>query len=73
VRRRHGDARGDDGDATCASIAAASIVAKVARLRCRIFEVGISYAGRTYEEGKKIGFRDALNAFYCIVRFWMFD
>ena len=34
------------------------IVAKVARLGCRIFEVGISYYGRTYEEGKKIGWRD---------------
>lgn len=52
------------------------ITAKVAKHRnptWRIYEVPISYAGRTYEEGKKIGFRDALSAFYCIVRFWLFD
>jgi len=52
------------------------ITAKVARRReqpWRVYEVPISYAGRTYEEGKKIGLRDALNAFYCIVRFWLFD
>jgi glycosyltransferase involved in cell wall biosynthesis len=52
------------------------ITAKVAR-RCdpswRIYEVPISYSGRTYEEGKKIGLRDALNALYCIVRYWLFD
>ncbi len=52
------------------------ITAKVARRRkpsWRIYEIPISYSGRTYEEGKKIGLRDALNAFYCIVRFWLFD
>jgi glycosyltransferase involved in cell wall biosynthesis len=52
------------------------ITAKVSRRRnpsWRIYEVPISYSGRTYEEGKKIGLRDALNALYCIVRFWMFD
>ena len=52
------------------------ITAKVAKRRdhpWRIYEVPISYSGRTYEEGKKIGLRDAINAFYCIVRFWMFD
>ena len=52
------------------------ITAKVAKHRrptWRIYEVPVSYSGRTYEEGKKIGFRDALNAFYCIVRFWLFD
>src|SRR5213595_611999 len=38
------------------------IVAKVAKLGCRIFEVGISYYGRTYEEGKKIGWRDGFRA-----------
>jgi glycosyltransferase involved in cell wall biosynthesis len=52
------------------------ITAKVAR-RChppwRVYEVPISYSGRTYEEGKKIGLRDALNALYCIVRYWLFD
>jgi glycosyltransferase involved in cell wall biosynthesis len=50
------------------------ITAKIARLptRPRIYEVGISYSGRTYEEGKKIGFRDALRALYCIVRYNVF-
>src|SRR5262245_12364627 len=50
--------------------------AKVARKRnpsWRIYEVPISYSGRTYEEGKKIGLKDAFNALYCIIRFWMFD
>jgi len=45
------------------------LVAKVARMRLRIYETGISYYGRTYEEGKKIGFRDAFRAFYCIFRY----
>jgi glycosyltransferase involved in cell wall biosynthesis len=47
------------------------IVAKIARLRLRIYEMGISYAGRTYEEGKKIGARDGFRALYCIVRYNM--
>ena len=45
------------------------ITAKVARRGARIYEVGISYYGRTYEEGKKIGMRDALWAIYCILRY----
>jgi len=45
------------------------ITAKIAKLRCRIFEVGISYYGRTYEEGKKIGWRDGVRALWCIVRY----
>jgi putative flippase GtrA len=45
------------------------LVAKVAQQRIRIFEMGVSYAGRTYEEGKKIGFRDGLRAFYCIFHY----
>jgi glycosyltransferase involved in cell wall biosynthesis len=45
------------------------ITAKVARLRCCIYEVGISYAGRTYAEGKKIGWRDGLRALWCIVKY----
>ena len=52
------------------------ITAKVARKRkpsWRIFEIPISYSGRTYEEGKKIGLRDAISALFCIIRFWMFD
>ena len=47
------------------------ITAKVARLGCRIFEVGVSYAGRTYAEGKKIGWRDGLQAMWCIVKYNM--
>jgi len=52
------------------------ITAKVARRRSpawRIYEVPISYSGRTYEEGKKIGLKDAFNALYCIVRYWLRD
>jgi glycosyltransferase involved in cell wall biosynthesis len=45
------------------------VTAKVARLGCRIYEVGISYSGRTYAEGKKIGWRDGLRAVWCIVRY----
>jgi glycosyltransferase involved in cell wall biosynthesis len=45
------------------------LVAKVASLRCRIFEVGISYYGRTYEQGKKIGWRDGFRALYAIVKY----
>lgn len=45
------------------------ITAKVARLNCRIYEVGISYHGRTYAEGKKIGWRDGFHAIYCILKY----
>lgn len=45
------------------------ITAKVARLKCRIYEVGVSYAGRTYSEGKKIGWRDGLRAVWCILKY----
>ena len=45
------------------------ITAKVAARRCRVFEVGISYSGRTYEEGKKIGWRDGVRAVICIVKY----
>jgi glycosyltransferase involved in cell wall biosynthesis len=45
------------------------ITAKLARLRCRIYEVGISYDGRTYAEGKKIGWRDGVRAVVCIVKY----
>jgi len=49
------------------------ITAKIARLpNIRIFEVGISYFGRTYEEGKKIGIKDAFRAFYAIVKYSIF-
>jgi glycosyltransferase involved in cell wall biosynthesis len=45
------------------------VTAKVARLGVRIYEVGIGYAGRTYEEGKKIGWKDGLWALWCIVKY----
>ncbi len=45
------------------------VTAKVARMRCRIYEVGITYSGRTYEEGKKIGWKDGVRAIYCIVKY----
>ena len=45
------------------------ITAKVARMRCRIYEVGISYFGRTYEEGKKIGWKDGVRAIWCIIKY----
>jgi glycosyltransferase involved in cell wall biosynthesis len=45
------------------------ITAKVAKLNCRIYEVGISYDGRTYAEGKKIGWRDAVRAVWCILKY----
>jgi glycosyltransferase involved in cell wall biosynthesis len=48
------------------------ITAKVAKLRCRIYEVGISYYGRTYAEGKKIGWRDGFQAIYCILKYNLF-
>ncbi len=54
------------------------VTAKIARRRkgqppWRVYEVPISYSGRTYEEGKKIGFKDAFQALYCIVRYWLAD
>jgi glycosyltransferase involved in cell wall biosynthesis len=45
------------------------ITAKIAKTGCRIYEVGISYYGRTYAEGKKIGWRDGLRALYCIIKY----
>jgi glycosyltransferase involved in cell wall biosynthesis len=48
------------------------ITAKVAQARCRVFEVGISYNGRTYEEGKKIGWRDGIRAVYVILKYNLF-
>lgn len=49
------------------------ITAKIARHKYRVYEVGISYFGRTYQEGKKIGLRDAYRAFWSIVRYWWGD
>lgn len=45
------------------------ITAKLARAKCRIYEVGISYDGRTYEEGKKIGWKDGVRAIYAILKY----
>lgn len=45
------------------------VTAKVARLGCRIYEVGISYTGRTYKEGKKINWKDGLRALWCIFKY----
>ena len=45
------------------------LVAKIAQMRLRIYEMGISYKGRTYEEGKKIGVKDGFRAIYCIFRY----
>lgn len=48
------------------------ITAKVARLGCRIYEVGISYSGRTYDEGKKIRWQDGVRALWCILKYNLF-
>jgi glycosyltransferase involved in cell wall biosynthesis len=45
------------------------VTAKVARMGCRIYEVPVSYAGRTYSEGKKINWRDGVWALWCIARY----
>ena len=45
------------------------LASKVAKGRWRIYEVGISYSGRTYEEGKKIGPKDAFRAIYCVFKY----
>jgi glycosyltransferase involved in cell wall biosynthesis len=49
------------------------ITAKVAKNGCKVFEVGISYNGRTYEEGKKIGWRDGVRAVYAMVKYNLFS
>ena len=49
------------------------ITARVARRRLRVFETSVSYAGRTYAEGKKIGWRDGFKAIWCIIRFGVAD
>ncbi len=48
------------------------ITAKIARKKCRIYEVGISYYGRSYSEGKKIGWKDGFTAIYCILKYGLF-
>lgn len=50
------------------------VTAKISRIpKIRIYEVGISYYGRTYEEGKKIGWKDGVRAIYCIIKFRFFS
>lgn len=48
------------------------ITAKIAKRSCRIYEVGISYYGRTYAEGKKINWKDGVRALYCIIKYNVF-
>jgi glycosyltransferase involved in cell wall biosynthesis len=48
------------------------ITAKISKMNIRIFEVGVSYFGRTYSEGKKITYKDAFNALYCIIKYNIF-
>lgn len=45
------------------------VTVKIAKRRLRVYEVGISYSGRTYEEGKKIGWKDGVRAFWCMVKY----
>jgi len=45
------------------------VTAKLARCGLKIYEVGITYAGRGYDEGKKIGWKDGIQAVYCIVKY----
>ena len=45
------------------------VTAKISKLNIRIYEVGISYYGRTYDEGKKIGWKDGVRAVYCILKY----
>ena len=45
------------------------VTARIAAMGCRVYEVGVSYAGRTYEEGKKIGWTDGVHAIWCILKY----
>jgi glycosyltransferase involved in cell wall biosynthesis len=45
------------------------VTVKIAKLRLRVYEVGISYSGRTYEEGKKIGWKDGVRAIWCLIKY----
>ncbi len=50
------------------------VTAKISRIPgIRIYEVGISYYGRTYDEGKKIGWKDGFRAFYCILKYGLLN
>lgn len=48
------------------------VTAKVAKQHCRVYEVSVSYFGRSYEEGKKIGWKDGVSALWCILRYGIF-
>ncbi len=48
------------------------ITTKIAKLKCRIYEIGISYSGRTYAEGKKIGWKDGMKTLWCVVKYSLF-
>ncbi|MFI5088896.1 MAG: glycosyltransferase family 2 protein [Terriglobales bacterium] len=48
------------------------VTARIAALKCRVYEVGISYSGRTYEEGKKIGWKDGVHTLWCILKHNLF-
>jgi len=50
----------------------AEVTAKIAKKKCRIYEVGISYYGRTYQEGKKINWKDGISAIGCILKYNLF-
>ncbi len=49
------------------------VTAKIAKKKCRIYEVGVKYYGRTYEQGKKIGWKDGVSAIRCIFQYNFFD
>ena len=49
------------------------ITAKIAKMNCSIYEVSISYDGRTYKDGKKIGWKDGLRAIWCILKYNIFN
>ncbi|MFH0924536.1 MAG: glycosyltransferase family 2 protein, partial [bacterium] len=49
------------------------ITAKIAKKKCQVYEIGISYSGRSYAEGKKINWKDGIIAFWCIVRYSLFN
>jgi glycosyltransferase involved in cell wall biosynthesis len=49
------------------------VTAKIAKKKVRVYEVGITYWGRTYEDGKKIGWKDAVRALYCIIKYSFID
>ena len=49
------------------------MTARIARRHYRIYEMSISYSGRTYEQGKKIGWKDGISAIWCIIRYGLSD